>query len=562
MSNRVPTSSSRLPNGWSSCKLGDLLFAIEAGKSFTCEPRPARPEEWGIIKVSAMTWGTFDEGENKAVPPSRPIDRRKEIEAGDILVSRSNTVSLVGASVLVGTCRPKLLLSDKSLRLRYSDRISARWLQGSLAAPHARDQLSAHATGTSDSMRNISQDDVLSLRLLLPPRNEQERIADALDEILSDLDAGVEALKRAQAKLKLYRASVLKAAVTGELTADWRAAHPEAESASDLLARILKERRRLWEAEQFRKYEAAGKRLPANWKSKYKEPVAPDTTKLPELPKGWCWACLDQLAWSSGYGTSVKCGAQIGGAAVLRIPNIVSGRIDTKALKFAPVGHVIEPEGFVQIGDLLIVRTNGSRTLIGRGAVLSSLASSFTFASYLIRIRLVPEIPLLSWISAIWDSMLVRTWIEERAATSAGQYNISLGVLSTLPVPLPPVSEIGSAVEILDEQLSVEVHVREDLKRKLESVAALRQTALRHAFTGQLLPQDPNDEPAHVLLERIAFERAERAASAARSKRSGPKSEAGSAARPRAGKQNKRLKLKAPVRDIPKQSGKQAAATA
>ena len=124
---------------------------------------------------------------------------------------------------------------------------------------------------------------------------EQERIADALDELLSDLDAGVAALEGVQAKLKHYRAAVLKAAVEGALTAEWRAQHPDTEPASALLDRILAERRRRWEEAQLQKFKDAGKEPPKNWKAKYQEPVAPDTTNLPLLPDRWCWATLDNL---------------------------------------------------------------------------------------------------------------------------------------------------------------------------------------------------------------------------------------------------------------------------
>ena len=100
-----------LPNGWRWGLIRDVIVEIEAGKSFACESRPARDDEWGVIKVSAMTWGEFREAENKAVPPGRFVDSRHEIRPGDILISRANTPAYVGASVLVPKCRPKLILS-------------------------------------------------------------------------------------------------------------------------------------------------------------------------------------------------------------------------------------------------------------------------------------------------------------------------------------------------------------------------------------------------------------------------------------------------------------------
>ena len=129
-----------------------------------------------------------------------------------------------------------------------------------------------------------------SLRVPVAPTAEQERIADAFDELLSDLDAGVAALERVRDKLKLYRGAVLKAAVEGALTAQWRRQHPQTEPASELLKRILAERRQRWEAKQLRKFQEKGREPPKNWKAKFKEQVAPDAADLPRLPEGWCSA--------------------------------------------------------------------------------------------------------------------------------------------------------------------------------------------------------------------------------------------------------------------------------
>ena len=158
-------------------------------------------------------------------------------------------------------------------------------------------------------------------RLPLPPLSEQSRIADALDELISDLDAGVAALERVREKLKLYRASVLKAAVEGALTAEWRAQHPNTEPASELLKRILVERRRRWEEKQLAKFKAKGQEPPKNWKAKYKEPVAPDTRNLPPLPEGWCCATVNQCSALIQYGSSAKTNDDTHGIAVLRMGN-------------------------------------------------------------------------------------------------------------------------------------------------------------------------------------------------------------------------------------------------
>ena len=195
----------------------DLVDDISAGKSFGTSKAPAGEDEWGIIKVSAMTWGQFKAAENKAVPADR-VDPRFEIRAGDLLVSRANTAEYVGASVVVGPVRHRLLLSDKSLRITPKPGIRTHWLWRALQAPSARRQISALATGTKDSMRNISQ--VGLRRVMLPDATETDQLR-ALDTFLtvSEVASRLQAeIASSEARLNGLRRSILWAAFSGRLT--------------------------------------------------------------------------------------------------------------------------------------------------------------------------------------------------------------------------------------------------------------------------------------------------------------------------------------------------------
>lgn len=178
--------------------VGDLLTGIEAGRSFRCHEHPAADDEWGVIKVSAMTWGEFDQDQNKAVLDDAAVDPRWEIRCGDLLLSRANTSEYVGASVLVGQVRPHLLLSDKSLRLNVAEGVDRAWLRFALNAPSLRAQMSELATGTSDSMRNLSQDKLRALRLRVPPLHEQESMA-------AGLASSLDLIRAAQGQVELVR---------------------------------------------------------------------------------------------------------------------------------------------------------------------------------------------------------------------------------------------------------------------------------------------------------------------------------------------------------------------
>jgi type I restriction enzyme S subunit len=185
-----------------------------------------------------MSWGAFDESENKTVPTSHKIDPHYEIKSGDILLSRANTFELVGASVLVNQCRPRLLLSDKSMRLLYSPQLDKFWFKTMLSSPWVRRQLSRKSTGTKEGMRNVSQESVLEVLIPLAPMSECLAIVEIVEDqisVIDHLEADLEAkLKRAQA----LRQSILRHAFTGQLVPQ----DPNDEPASELLKRIAAER--------------------------------------------------------------------------------------------------------------------------------------------------------------------------------------------------------------------------------------------------------------------------------------------------------------------------------
>src|SRR5262249_29962514 len=140
--------------------------------------RPAGQGEFGVIKVSAVTWNTFLPGENKALPSDYAVPEEIKIRKGDLLLSRANTTELIAAVVVVDADYPNLMLSDKILRLvPMRDRVCTRFLLYALRTTTARRHFESHATGTSGSMRNISQDNISTCPIPLPPLPEQKRIA-------------------------------------------------------------------------------------------------------------------------------------------------------------------------------------------------------------------------------------------------------------------------------------------------------------------------------------------------------------------------------------------------
>lgn len=283
------------------------------------------------------------------------------------------------------------------------------------------------------TVASIETNALLEFEILMVEFDEQLRVVAEIEKQFSRLDEGVAKLKRVKANLKRYKAAVLKAAVEGRLVpTEAELARRDGrsyETGTQLLQRVLEAHRSQWKG-----------------KGKYKEPAPPDATDLPELPEGWVWASMDEIAWDAAYGTSQKCSYENTGPAVLRIPNVQNGTLDLRDLKFAPTAFEVSPSDEVKVGDMLVIRTNGSKSLIGRAAVvLANPTRSISFASYLIRFRLVAMDTLPSWVSVAWQTGRTRSWIESRAATSAGQHNISMSVLATATVPIPPLAPSNTA---------------------------------------------------------------------------------------------------------------------
>jgi type I restriction enzyme, S subunit len=177
--------------------LGDLLFGIETGKSIRTTERTARDCELGVLKVSAVSWGAFRPKEAKAVHADYTPEDHHRVRAGDVLISRANTAELVGAVVRVDRDYPNRLLSDKTLRLVLdTNRCDPNYLVRALRLPHARSHLEENATGTSDSMKNISQDDIRATPIPLPSMSDQGRISEILDKLFAPIEAARQSLTK------------------------------------------------------------------------------------------------------------------------------------------------------------------------------------------------------------------------------------------------------------------------------------------------------------------------------------------------------------------------------
>ncbi|MEZ8639200.1 restriction endonuclease subunit S [Vibrio splendidus] len=166
-----------LPNGWEWCRVGDLSLSSESGWSPKCLDTPRETGKWGVLKVSAVTWGIYNPDENKELPSALEPREQIEVKAGDFLISRANTAELVAKAVIVPSDSPeKLMMSDKIIRFRFSETLEANYINLFNNSGFARDYYAEVAGGTSSSMKNVSRVQINNLVVALPPKEEQNKI--------------------------------------------------------------------------------------------------------------------------------------------------------------------------------------------------------------------------------------------------------------------------------------------------------------------------------------------------------------------------------------------------
>lgn len=504
----MTTNETRMAHGWTKASLGELIDKIEAGKSFKCDERPPTNTEVGVVKVSAVTWGFYNESESKTCLNKSLIDENLFIKPGDFLFSRANTIELVGACVIAEQVTKQIMLSDKILRFTIPHGFDS-WILWSLRNSSGRAEIERLATGNQDSMRNIGQERIRQIQIFIPPIRERNLIIEAIDSYLSRLDAAAASLARVEAKLKAYRASVLKAAVEGRLVPTEAALAKQEqrdyEPASVLLDRILGERRRRWEEAELARLTKAGKPPKDDkWKAKYEQPAAPDPSKLPPLPEGWCWATVEQ-ACSVVVDCHNKTAPYVDdGIPILRTTNIRDGQIRWSELRFVdePTYQFWSRRCPPAPGDVLFTREapmgeaaiipDGSRVCMGQRMMLLRAPGGAVSPGYLLVALLSPP---------------TQTLVRERAL-GVGVEHLRVGDVEKMPIPVPPLAEQARIVEAAGVVLSVEQHAEADTGHCRARIARLRQAVLKWAFEGKLVDQDPRDEPADVLLARIAAERA------------------------------------------------------
>jgi type I restriction enzyme S subunit len=465
-----------LPRGWVWTSLGEIALEPQYGWTTSA----AHTGRLRLLRTTDITHGPVHW---TSVPfcKNEPADAEKYLlHDGDIVISRAGSV---GYSYLIRK-PPEAIFA--SYLIRFKPLIYESYFAAFLESPLYWQFIWERSIGIA--LANVNASKLKQIPIPLPPLPEQHRIVAKIEELFTRLDVGVEALKKVKAQLKRYRQAVLKHAFEGKLTAEWREAHKDQlEPASVLLERIKQDRQK-------------------TSKGKYKEPPPLDTSALPELPKGWVWTRLGEVGnIFAGYGFPKKLqGNTTGDLPFFKVADIssASSRGDVFlrcAMNYISIQVCNEIRATPLREGTVVFPKIGEAIKLNRRAILAqdSLVDN-NVAGFL------PS-DCLNNLFAFYFFLTLKLEEHSRATTVP---SVRKTDLEYIHFPLPPLPEQHRIVEEIERRFSVADQIEKIVDHSLKQAERLRQSILRRAFEGRLVPQDPNDEPAEKLLERIRQERA------------------------------------------------------
>ena len=446
---------------WEVKPLADLAEAIQYG--YTAK---AKSNSDGIrylritdIQDDHVDWDT--------VPSCDVGDTESEkylLSAGDLVFAR--TGATVGKSFLLRGTVPRAVFASYLIRVKLRSHIDPRYVAYFFQSPAYWNQIAESSAGIGQP--NVNGTKLAQIRVPVAPQKQQREIVAELEKQFSRLDEAVANLQRVKANLKRYKASVLKDAVEGRLVpTEGELARREGrsfETGEQLLQRILEERRNNW-----------------NGRGKFKKPDAPVTMGLSELPSGWVWASVEQLAdVISGLTKNPSRETLPLKLPYLRVANVYANELRLDDMAEIGVADNELQKLLVLKNDLLVVEGNGSPDQIGRVAKWDGSIAPCVHQNHLIKVRAVVAKPdwMLNWLISPGG----RKQIELVSSSTTGLHTLSSGKVGRLPIPLPPVAEQKRIVLEIDRRLSLIRGVESEVDANLKRAQALRQSTLSSAF--------------------------------------------------------------------------------
>jgi type I restriction enzyme S subunit len=479
---------------------------VETG---TINPAQAPETKYELWSVPAYPTGTPE-----YVRGAEVGSNKQRVEPGDVLLCKINP--RINRVWIVGERGPFEQIASTEWIVLRCPRLAPKFIMYQLREEDFRRRLCAEVSGVGGSLTRARPKIVSELALRLAPLKEQERIIRKIEELQVRSRRAAEVLEAIPEMLDQLRQSVLAAAFRGDLTKEWRAKHPDVEPASELLKRIRIERRKRWEEAELEKLKAkglTGEKLNSEFTKRhkqYKEPIPIDTTDLPELPEGWTWTswheigcCQNGRAFPSKYYSTE-------GVKLLRPGNLhVSGRIEwtSENTRRMPENWAVRFKDYI-IGPQELVVNLTAQSLadefLGRACMTDSEERCLLNQRIA---RLTPVLVSKSFCLWLFKSPVFRRYVDTLNTGSLIQHIFTTQIEKFI-FPLPPLEEQQTIAKKLAELLVRKEKLADSgvmLKRQLQH---LDDSTLSKAFHGYLVPQDPKDEPASILLERVRTDKA------------------------------------------------------
>jgi restriction endonuclease S subunit/predicted ATPase len=489
----------KLPKGWIKTTLREVCLPVT-----TIQPKDSPNNEFTYFDI-----GGIDNNENRIADTkiiagrTAPSRARQEIKKDDILFSNVRTYLRKIARVERDYSNP--VASTGFTVIRPVEGVSSEFLFFQILSEGFLQPLHSLQTGTSYPA--VHNSDVFDQPIVLPPSLEQRRIAAKLKIALSGIINGEKAANRAIQKLKEHRTTTLQAAVTGELTVSWRKARLKKKKAMDetgeaLLQRLQTARRACWEEAQVRRLRALGKLSKTDkWKLRYPEPNPPSIEDLPKLPEGWIWASLDQLSIVVRGASPRPAGdpRYFGGV----IPWITVGSLTKDSKPYLNETS----ETLTEVGKKSSRYINAETLLLTNSGATLGVPKISRIAGCIndgVAALLSVDYPLKLY---LYYFLAAQTEKLRKINQGAAQPNLNTNIIKSINVPVPPSTEQSEIIRKVEHHLSAADHLEESIRKQIELAQTTRRSLLHEAFTGRLVLQNPNDEPASVLLGRIQKEK-------------------------------------------------------
>jgi len=469
-----------LPNSWELLSLGQLGIWTGGGT-----PSTSRPDFW---ENGSIPWVSPKDMKRRRISTAEDSVTEEAVRSSSTNLIPPNSILMVTRSGILKHSLPvavntKPVTINQDLKaLSPGDQLSAEYLYFALRC-FEREILHTCCKGGT-TVQSVEVPRLMNFEIPIPPLAEQKRIVTKIEELFSELEKGIETLKTAKAQLAVYRQSILKDAFEGKLTAEWRARQEDKlEPADELLQRVRK--------------------------SKLIQLRSKDLEELPTLPKEWVYTYLSNIG-ELARGKSKH--------RPRNAPILFGG-----PYPFIQTGEVRAAKRVVRTFDKTYSELGLKQSkLWPKGTLCITIAANIAETAFLGFDACFPDsvVGFKEYEGAVESEYVdlfikaVRARIEAYAPATA-QKNINLTTLEGLVIPLAPIKEQRALVQFVSEQFSVIDQSIEDIETNLLKAEALRQSILKKAFAGELVPQDPSDEPASVLLERIRAERAEKTPRAA-----------------------------------------------